>query len=134
MGLNEDETESFIENINVHCFKRGIKAEEFVNVINKAVALSQNLGIPVDQLANYILEQQLELEELKGETEDAETKQLQVLRHYNINMNDLEEYRRNKPLVDRIRQLKEVINNLVREIKSKEFEITTLQYKYMTGQ
>ena len=134
MDLNEDQIESFIENINVHCFKRGIKAEEFVNVINKAVALSQNLGIPVDQLANYILEQQLELEELKGETEDAETKQLQVLRHYNINMNDLEEYRRNKPLVDRIRQLKEVINNLVREIKSKEFEITTLQYKYMTGQ
>ena len=134
MGLNEDETESFIENINVHCFKRGLKAEEFVNTINKAVALSQNLGFPVDQLANYILEQQLELEELKGETEDAETKQLQVLRHYNINMDDLEEYRRNKPLVDRIRQLKEVINNLVREIKSKEFEITTLRYKYMTGQ
>src|ERR671921_623269 len=111
-----------------------LSEEEFVNVINKAVALSKNLGIPVDQLANYILEQQLEFEELKGETEDAETKQLQVLRHYNINMDDLEEYRRNKPLVDRIRQLKEVINNLVREIKSKEFEITTLQYKYMTGQ
>jgi hypothetical protein len=49
-------------------------------------------------------------------------------------MNDLEEYRRNKPLIDRIRQLKEIINNLDREIKSKEFEITTLQYKYMTGQ
>jgi hypothetical protein len=134
MDLSEDETESFIENIIIHCFKRGLSAEEFVNVINKAVALSKNLGIPVDQLANYILEQQLEFEELKGETEDAETKQLQVLRHYNINMDDLEEYRRNKPLVDRIRQLKEVINNLVREIKSKEFEITTLRYKYMTGQ
>src|SRR5919107_5611929 len=90
MDLSEDETESFIENIIIHCFKRGLSAEEFVNVINKAVALSKNLGIPVDQLANYILEQQLEFEELKGETEDAETKQLQVLRHYNINMDDLE--------------------------------------------
>ena len=49
-------------------------------------------------------------------------------------MSDLEEYRRNKPLIDRIRQPKQVINNLAREIKSKEFEITTLEYKYMTGQ
>ncbi|HKG42019.1 MAG TPA: hypothetical protein VKA98_07770 [Nitrososphaeraceae archaeon] len=105
MDLNEDQIESLIEISNIHCFKRGLSAEEFVNIINKAVALSQNLGIPVDQLANYILEQQLELQKLKGETEDAEVKQLQVLRDYNINMNDLEEYRRNKPLVDRIRQL-----------------------------
>jgi transcriptional regulator with XRE-family HTH domain len=134
MDLSEDQIESLIEICNIHCFKRGLTAEEFVNIINKAVALSQNLGMPVDQLANYILEQQLELQKLKGETEDAEVKQLQVLRDYNINMNDLEEYRRNKPLVDRIRQLKQIINNLVREIKSNEFEITTLQYKYMTGQ
>ena len=56
------------------------------------------------------------------------------MQHYNVTMNDLEEYRRNKPLVDHIRHLKQVINNLAREIKSKEFEITTLEYKYMTGQ
>ncbi len=49
-------------------------------------------------------------------------------------MDDLEEYRRNKPLIDRIRQLEQVINNLAREIKNKEFEITTLKYRYMTGQ
>jgi hypothetical protein len=44
MDLNEDQIESFIENINVHCFKRGVKAEEFVNTTNKIVSLSQNLG------------------------------------------------------------------------------------------
>jgi hypothetical protein len=37
MDLNEDQIESFIENINVHCFKRGLKAEEFVDTINKIV-------------------------------------------------------------------------------------------------
>jgi hypothetical protein len=34
-------------------------------------------------------------------------------------MNDLEEYRRNKPLIDRIRQLKEIINNSARKLKAK---------------
>ena len=96
--------------------------------------MSQKLGMPVDQLPNYIIQKELELEELKGEIEDVKMKREIVLRNYDITMNDLEEHRRNKPLIDRIRQLELVINNLAREIKSKEFEITTLEYKYMTGQ
>ena len=85
MDLSEDQVESLIENINIHCFKRGLRSKEFVNIVSKSVALSENLGMPVDQLPDYILEQQLELQILKGETEDAEVKQLQVLRDYNIN-------------------------------------------------
>ena len=90
--------------------------------------------MPVDQLPNYIIQKELELEDLKGEIEDVKMKRDLVLKNYDITMNDLEEHRRNKPLIDRIRQLELVINNLAREIKSKEFEITTLEYKYMTGQ
>src|SRR5215208_2395953 len=32
MGLNEDQIESLIENINTYCFKRGLTIEEFVNI------------------------------------------------------------------------------------------------------
>ena len=90
--------------------------------------------MPVDQLPNYIIQKELESEDLKGEIEKVKMKRDLVLKNYDITMNDLEEHRRNKPLIDRIRQLELVINNLAREIKSKEFEITTLEYKYMTGQ
>ena len=31
MDLSEDQVESLIENINIHCFKRALKAEEFIN-------------------------------------------------------------------------------------------------------
>jgi peptidoglycan hydrolase CwlO-like protein len=134
MDLNEDQIESLIETINIHCFKRGLSAEEFVNIINKVVALSQILGIPVDQLPHYIRQGKLEMQKVKEETEDAKVKQLQVLRHYNVTMNDLEEYRRNKPLVDRIRQLEQEIDDMAREIKRKDFEIITLEYKHRTGQ
>src|SRR5215208_5980549 len=40
MDLNEDQIESLIEISNNHCCKRGLSAEESVNIINKAVALS----------------------------------------------------------------------------------------------
>lgn len=74
MGLSEDHVESLIENINIHCHKRDLKAEDFFNIINKAVALSENLRIPVDQLPNYITQQELELEKVRGETEDVKLK------------------------------------------------------------
>jgi hypothetical protein len=54
MDLKEDQIESFIENTNIHCFKRDLTAEEFVNIVNTAVTFSANLGMPVDQMANYI--------------------------------------------------------------------------------
>jgi hypothetical protein len=44
-GLTEDHVKSLIENINIHCFKQDLKAEEFVNIIiNKSIALSENIG------------------------------------------------------------------------------------------
>ena len=134
MDLNEDQIESLIETINIHCFKRGLSAEEFANIINKVVALSQILGIPVDQLPHYIRQGKLEMQKVKRKIEDAKVKELQVLQHYNVTMDDLEEYRRNKPLVDRIRQLEQEIDDMAREIKRKDFEIITLEYKHRTGQ
>ena len=53
MSLNEDQIDSLIDNGNIHCFKRGLSAEEFVNTINKVSALSESIGMPLDQLPNY---------------------------------------------------------------------------------
>jgi hypothetical protein len=117
MGLNEDQIESLIENINIHCFKRGLTGEEFINIINKIVVLSQKLRMSVDELPNYIIQQELELEQVKGEIEDVNMKKDLVLQKYDITMDDLEEFKKNKPLIDRIKQLE---NELERAKKEKE--------------
>ena len=54
MGLNEDQVESFIENIIIYCFKHGLIGEEFLNIVNKVCSLSDKPGTPVDQLPNHI--------------------------------------------------------------------------------
>jgi transcriptional regulator with XRE-family HTH domain len=112
MDLSEDQVESLIEISNIHCFKRGLSAEEFVNIIDRISTLSKKLGMSVEQLPNHITQGKLELEKVKRETEDAKVKQLQVLQHYMVTMDDLEEYRRNKPLIDRIKQLEIQIENI----------------------
>ncbi|HEX6028069.1 MAG TPA: hypothetical protein VFY64_03415 [Nitrososphaeraceae archaeon] len=134
MGLNEDQIDTLLENINIHCFKRGLSAEEFVNTINKVSALSENIGMPVDQLPNYIIRQQLELQKVEKQTEDAKLKQRQVLQNYDVTMDILEEYKRDKPLIDHIKKLEKKLeegeeekNHLAEELASKDFEIENLE-------
>jgi hypothetical protein len=78
MGVSEDHIDSLIDNSNTHCFKRGLTGDEYFNIVDKVCALSDNLGIPVDQLPHYITQEKLELDKLKEETEDAKAKQIQV--------------------------------------------------------
>jgi hypothetical protein len=59
--------------------------------------------MPLDELPSNIIRQQLELDKVERKIEDVKLKQRQVLQHYNVNMNDLDEYRRNKPLVETIK-------------------------------
>jgi transcriptional regulator with XRE-family HTH domain len=101
MGLNEDQVETLIDNGNIHCFKRGLTDEKYFNIVDKVCALTDNLEMPLDELPNHIMQQ--ELEKVERETKDAKLKQHQVLQRYDVNMNDLDEYRRNKPLVETIK-------------------------------
>lgn len=65
----------------------------------------------IDQLPNYITQQELELEKVRGETEETELKQLQVLQHSNRTINDLEEYRRNRLLIDAVSNINKTNSN-----------------------
>jgi chromosome segregation ATPase len=133
-GVNEDQIDSLIDNANTHCFKRGLTGEKYFNNVDKVCALSDNLKMPLDQLPNYITQQELELEQVKGETEDAKTKQRQVLQHYNVTMDELQEFIRNKPLIDHIKKLEKKLdeaeeekNYLAEALASKESEIEILE-------
>ena len=70
MGLNEDQVETLIENINIYCFKHGLTGEKFLNIVNNVCALLDNLEMPLDQLPNHIMQQQLELEQVRGEIDN----------------------------------------------------------------
>jgi transcriptional regulator with XRE-family HTH domain len=134
MGVSEDKIDSLIDNSNIHCFKRGLTADEYFNNVDKVCALSDNLEMPLDQLPSYIIRQQLELQKVEKETEDAKVKQRQVLQHYDVTMDELQEFRRDKPLIDHIRKLEKKLeeaveekNYLIEELASKESEIETLE-------
>jgi hypothetical protein len=129
MGLNEDQVETLIENINIHCFKHGLTGEEFLNIVNNVCALLDNLGMPLDQLPNHIMQEQLELEQVRGEMEDVKLKEDKVLQHYNVTMNVLEEYRKNKPLVETIKSQQNKLEKAERQIQYLKKELCNEQNK-----
>jgi wobble nucleotide-excising tRNase len=72
-GLSEERIESFVENMDVHCFKRDLKPEEFVNTINKVSVLSDNLEISVDELPEYVNQEQERLKDIRQEIIDLQS-------------------------------------------------------------
>jgi hypothetical protein len=129
MGLNEDQIDSLIDNGNTHCYKRGLTDEQYFNNVDKVCALSDNLEMPLDQLPDHIMQEQLELEKVRGETGDAKVKEHQVLQHYNVTMNDLEEYRRNEPLVETIKSQQDKLEKAERQIDYLKKELCNEQNK-----
>jgi transcriptional regulator with XRE-family HTH domain len=134
MDVSEDKIDSLIDNANTHCFKCGLTADEYFNYVDNVCALSKNLKMPLGQLPNYIIKEQSELQKVEKQTEDAKLKLSQVLQHYNVTMDILEEYKRDKPLIDRIKKLEKKLeeaveekNYLAEELASKESEIKILE-------
>jgi DNA-binding transcriptional MerR regulator len=100
--LNEEQIESLIEYVDVHCFRSGLKPEEFINTINKVSILSNNLGIPIDEIPEYIGQEEERLKETRQEITDLQMVQMQLLQDHNVTINTLREYERNKPLADNL--------------------------------
>ena len=66
-GIDEGQIDSIIEQIHVHCFRRGISPEQLVENIQKVSELSENLGISLDELPQMITAENEKLETLKRE-------------------------------------------------------------------
>jgi DNA-binding transcriptional MerR regulator len=114
-GLSEEQIESFMENVDVHCFRSGLTPEEFVNTINKISVLSDNLGIPIDEISQYISQEQERLKEIRQEITYLESTIIKMLQDHNVTINTLREYERNKPLADNLTATKRELEKVKKE-------------------
>lgn len=100
--MSEGQVESFIEDMDVHCFNRGLKPEDFINTIQDISSVSHSLGIPVDKVAEYINQQEQKGKEVEEELADAKMRETGVTIDYNIAIDTLAEYERNGPLAEKL--------------------------------
>jgi hypothetical protein len=122
-GLNEEQIESFVENMYVECFKRDLKSEEFIDIINKICIISEQLGIPVGEMPEYMIQEQERLKEVREEIIYLERTKIQVLRNHNVTINTLQEYERNKPLADNLVAMKKELEKVKNEKHSYKIDL-----------
>jgi hypothetical protein len=74
--------------------------EKFMNLVERISCLSDNLGIPVEELPERINGLKRSVDDISFEIRDLFMKKGQAMSSYNTTVADLEEYRRNRPLIE----------------------------------
>jgi chromosome segregation ATPase len=106
--------------VNTYCFKHGITGKEFVSKVDEICSILDNVDFSLNDLPVYIVEKKIHLESLDKEISERQEQIRQLIDEYNITRNDLEEYRRNRPL-------REPVNRLSNTLVDKENEIFLLE-------
>jgi hypothetical protein len=102
LGLKEEKIESLINVADVLCFKRGLEIKKFFEIVEEVTSYSNKIGIPLEDLPARITEQTSSLEELRSEIADTQNNLSSVLRDNDVTLSELEDYKKEKPFIDRL--------------------------------
>lgn len=122
-GLNEEQIESFIEKIEVHCFKRNLDVGEFINLIFKISNISNNLNVPIDNLPESISQKKEELYQIIGKVADLESEKEDLLKEKEVTMDMLSDYEINRPVAEKLAATKKELEMITKERDDLEIEI-----------
>ena len=115
LGLNEEKIESLISVAEIHCFKRGLDLQEFFDIIEEVASHSNELEIPLEDLSSHIEQQKKSLEKINSQIKDARTELWAILQNNNVTLRDLDNYKNDKPVMDRLVETQEELANVAKE-------------------
>jgi chromosome segregation ATPase len=138
-GLSEDDMESLIVNAEVHCFKRGMKLQEFFNIVDEVSAYCNMIGIPLKELPDHITQHQNILKQLKQEIKKTKAKKEENdLANFAIPAFGPKEFSRDKPLIDGLAEVQEKLHNVTqqrdscyKELEEVKTELTFKKHEWM---
>jgi hypothetical protein len=110
--VNEDQLESLMVNVSSYCFKHRLSVDKFIDMIYEIYKLVDTLNIRVDKLPEYIKQGYEIVEQNRREIEDLKREKLRVVQDLKITLNDLEEYKRVKPLIERNKELQKELEKM----------------------
>ncbi len=124
-GLNEEQMESFIEKIEVHCFKRSLKVDEFINLISNISDISNNLNMAIDSLPEYVSQQKSVLYEIVDKVVNLKMEKEDLLEEKKLTVDILMDYEKNRPVAEKLVVTQMELEDITRQRDTLENEITT---------
>ncbi|MDQ4072909.1 MAG: hypothetical protein M3162_01255 [Thermoproteota archaeon] len=120
LGLPTEKVETFLGEINIHCFRRQIEEKEFVFMVDELSGVLKELDMDVYNLQGHIENKQKQSEILEKRIQEQESHLEQKVKEYNVSINELERYQKAKPLLDKMDELEN-------RIESKDHQISKLK-------
>ena len=125
IGLKGEKLEDFARHLDIHCFKRGLTPDTFMNLVANISSLSDSLRVPVEELPQSINSSKELLDDFNLGIKDRVLMLKRVNENYNVKITDLEEYRMNRPLIETLKA-----NNLeLEKAKKRLFDLEAELFK-----
>jgi transcriptional regulator with XRE-family HTH domain len=115
VAKGEEKMESLIVAFEVYCFKANLQIKEFIDLLYDLSSTADRLGVTLENLPSYIRELENDAHRLRKEVQEIKLQKQQELRESNVTLDSLEEYKKNRPLIATIQELKEQLDTTTRE-------------------
>ena len=116
----QEKIEALMMGLEVFCFKQDFSIMEFVNLVHDLSWTAEILGVPLDKLPSYVKHLEGAVHRLTREIEQKKS----VFQDYGATINSLEEFRRNRPLLDKFQEVTEELEKVKQQRDSCERERT----------
>lgn len=127
LHLISKQTESLLEDTEVHCFKRGVEAEEFFGNVADACSLSRKTRTPVEELPSRIKDMKEEISSLNMEIISKKVEREKALQMYSITERQLREFAMNKPIIERLKTTERKLDSVTAQRHAANMEICRLR-------
>lgn len=94
LGIDEEQLESFMVNVQEHCFKKNKEANDFIKSVNDACSMTNKLQVTVEELPNKQQQMANELNLIEKDIKTKKTERTLMLLNYRMTEIQLEEYRK----------------------------------------
>ncbi len=127
LGLSEERAESAIEKLHIHCFTKNLEVSEFLSRLDYLINLSNTIGVPIEELDNYIYERVNRLKLFDADIIKMAKERSDLASVYKTTIPDLEEYQQLRPIHEKLNIAENEISKRDTIIKEKDNEIARLK-------
>ena len=92
LGIDEEQLESFLVNVQEHCFKKNKETNDFIKSVNDACSMSNRLQVTVEELPHKLQQMVNELNLLEKDIKRKKPEWTLMLLNYHMTESQLEEY------------------------------------------
>jgi hypothetical protein len=121
-SITDEQIDELIEEIDEHCFKKGIPIPSFLRLLHTVSLMSIKYGVPVENLNELTTDMEMHLMELEDKFADLEESYSEMLKRNNMTEREIEQIRQDRPLINTINRLRQENDDLKMNIAGRQLD------------